>query len=170
MNIADDWIVEELIVQDARFSEWNPSSVNTIRIPSFRTANGIFVFAPFMRTGRKGSPVDNGGAGGIMVSIDSNNGVICTNAIDELGHSFILHPDSNKEFKGWIVPNWDQLLALSAEVHNSLPEYHKYIGFDFALSQDKGWVLVEGNWGDFICQQATLGRGLKKEFKQLINS
>ena len=56
------------------------------------------------------------------------------------------------------------------KIHESLPDYHKYVGFDFALTKDKGWVLVEGNWGDFICQQACLERGLKKEFMSLIQS
>lgn len=169
LNITNEWIIEELIVQDDRMSEWNSSSVNTIRIPSFRTAKGIVVFAPFMRTGRKDSPVDNGGAGGVMFSLNSKTGETCSDAIDELGHTFKAHPDSNKIVKGWRVPEWDKLLLLSEEVHKSLPLYHKYVGFDFALSKDKGWILVEGNWGDFICQQATLHRGLKKEFTELIN-
>ena len=50
----------------------------------------------------------------------------------------------------------------------SLPEQHKYVGFDFALT-DEGWVVVEGNWGNFP-HQVCLGKGIRKEFEQLMNS
>ena len=38
-------------------------------------------------------------------------------------------------------------------VYNNMPE-QKYIGWDFALT-DKGWVLIEGNWGQLVGQYAT---------------
>lgn len=164
------WIVEELIKQDERMGEWNVSSVNTIRIPSFRTADGIKILYPFIRMGRKGSIVDNAGSGGIMTVVDAETGIIYTDAKDELGHVFATNPDNGKVFKGWQVPEWEALISLSKKVHESLPEYHKYVGFDFALTKKHGWVLVEGNWGDFICQQACLEKGLKEEFLSLIQS
>lgn len=33
---------------------------------------------------------------------------------------------------------------------------------------DAGWVLVEGNWGEFVAQQTTLGCGLRREFEALM--
>ena len=47
--------------------------------------------------------------------------------------------------------------------HLSLSEDDVYIGFDVALSKN-GWVIIEGNWGDIMCQQIALKRGLRKEF------
>lgn len=169
MGITDEWIIEELIEQDARMAEWNPSSVNTIRVPSFRTKSGIQILAPFIRMGRKGSVVDNAGSGGIYATLDAETGKICSVAMDERGNVYETNPDNGKIFKDWQCPKWSELISISKEVHKSLPEYHKYVGFDFALST-KGWVLVEGNWGDFICQQSSLGRGMKEEFVSLLNS
>lgn len=163
------WMIEELIDQDERMKVWNETSVNTIRIPSFKTARGIEIFYPFIRMGRKGSIVDNAGSGGIMTVVDAKTGRICTRAKDELGNVYERNPDNGKVFIDWQVPEWESLLTLNREVHNSLPDYHKYIGFDYALSQKYGWVLVEGNWGDFICQQACLERGLKNEILNLLN-
>lgn len=168
LSIAGEWIVEELIEQDPRMAEWNPTSVNTIRIPSFRTKNGIQILYPFFRMGRKGSVVDNAGSGGIMLSVDAKTGVFITDGMDEAGNVFVKNPDNGKIIKGWQVPKWNELLAFAKEVHESLPIYHKYVGFDFALTPN-GWVLVEGNWGDFICQQSTLRKGLRKEFEAMIN-
>lgn len=164
-----EWIVEELIQQDDRMAMWNPSSVNTIRINSFRQKDGSFkqIF-PFFKAGRKGSIVDNGGQGGILASIDALTGIIVTNGLDEWGNYYTEHPDSHVKYIGWKIPLWKELIELSQKVHNVLPSNHIFVGFDFALSK-KGWVLVEGNWGDWIAQQATHGRGLKKEFLEAIN-
>ena len=49
----DTWIAEELIQQHPAMAEWNPSSVNTLRVPTIATENGIKILQPFLRTGRK---------------------------------------------------------------------------------------------------------------------
>ncbi len=166
--LADAYILEELIVQDERMKELNSTSVNTIRIPSFRTADGFKILAPLLRIGRHGKVVDNVGSGGIMVALDEKTGIACTDGMDECCNIYITHPDSGIVLKGWSCPDWEGLLKFAEEVHKSLPSYHKYVGFDFALSK-KGWCIVEGNWGDFECQ-APLNRGLKKEFLELLNA
>lgn len=162
-----EWIFEELINQSSEMSAWNPTSVNTVRIPSYREKKAIETHYPFFRTGRAGMVVDNGGQGGIFASIDVQTGCICTNGADEKGHEYIEHPDSKLKFKNWKIPQWKELLQLSAEIHRSLPLNHKYVAFDFALTST-GWVLVEGNWGQFVCQQMTLKKGLKKTFEKLM--
>lgn len=45
---------------------------------------------------------------------------------------------------------------------------HKYIAWDFAYTPN-GWVLIEGNWGQFLSQFAT-GKGLRKRFEKLMNN
>ena len=156
------WIAEELIIQHSSTAEWNPSSVNSMRIPSFRTADGVRILQPFFRTGRKGSVVDNAGHGGIFAVFDEETGVITTDGVDEHGGRFAQHPDSGLTFKGWQIPYWKELKELTAEVHHSLPSHHQYVGFDFALT-DNGWVLIEGNWGQMVGQMAEL-KGIRHEF------
>jgi hypothetical protein len=168
--VGDDfseWIFEELIEQVPELSLWNPTSVNTIRIPSFRKESSFVVFKPFIRTGRKGMVVDNGGQGGIFASLDAEKGFICTNGANENGEIFEKHPDSGITFMGWQVPLWQELIKLSEKIHKSLPWHHKYVAFDFALTS-KGWVLVEGNWGQVVCQQMSLNTGLRKGYEKLM--
>ena len=43
---------------------------------------------------------------------------------------------------------------------------HKYIAYDFAHT-DNGWVMLEGNFGQFIGQFATK-KGLKSKFRSLM--
>lgn len=161
------WIIEELIKQTDSMSQWNPSSVNSIRLNSYITKTGFHVLCPFMRTGRKGSCVDNAGAGGVFAVINEKNGILETDGYDEYGHKYETHPDSGLTFKGWAIPQWEELLktgeACLRELHK---RGHKYIGFDFALT-DNGWVLIEGNWGQQVGQICT-HKGIKKEFNELM--
>lgn len=162
------WLVEELIVQAEATAAWNASSVNTIRLCSFRVeGHGSRVSHAFIRVGRAGSVVDNGGAGGIFASIAPETGILCTDGADESGHTYAVHPDSGKPFKGEQIPRWEELLGICREVHATLPPEFHYVGFDFALT-DAGWVLGEGNWGQYVAQQVTLGRGLRREFEELM--
>ena len=165
---GDDYIIEEKVVQAPEMARWNQSSVNTVRIGSFRQKdNTIKIAYPFIRMGRAGSVVDNAGQGGVYASIDVESGRICTDGTDENGNKYLEHPDSHIKFHGWQVPDFEELKSLVIECHHCMPIAHKYIGFDFALT-NKGWSLIEGNWGQFLCQQTSLGRGLKKEFFELL--
>lgn len=163
-----EYIVEELIIQNEKMAEWNCSSVNTIRINSFLSNDKFNLLCPFIRTGRKGSIVDNGGQGGIFASIDKVTGIINTKGMDENGKTYVKHPDSGITYVGWQVPLWNDLIKLVEEIHREMSK-HIYISWDFALT-DNGWVLIEGNWGEFICQQMTNNRGLKKDFLTLLNA
>lgn len=162
------YIAEEVVEQDPRVAVWNESSLNTFRIPTFRTADGVKIFYPSIRIGRKGSIVDNAGAGGTFAAIDAETGVITTDGFDKHGHHFTEHPDSHVKYKGAQIPEWDALMAFVSEVHNAMPKEHKYIAYDMALST-RGWVVIEANWGEISMPQIEMGRGLKKEFADLLN-
>jgi hypothetical protein len=42
------------------------------------------------------------------------------------------------------------------------------VAFDMAHTA-KGWVLVEGNWGQMVLLQKGAGRGVRKEFLEYIS-
>lgn len=163
-----EWMVEETIVSCSAMQEWNPSSVNTIRIPTFLNKEGFFIGVPFFRTGRAGSCVDNAGLGGIFANVDANTGILYTDGIDEGGHIYEKHPDSALVFKGWQVPRWQELLNTVEIIHKTCMPHHLYIGWDFALT-DSGWVLIEGNWGQFISQYAD-HVGFRDRFVKYMNA
>lgn len=160
------WILEELIEQVPEMAQFNPSSVNSVRIPTFKTKEGYVIFGTFMRMGRKGSVVDNAGAGGIFVRIDEKSGQIISDGHTEHGDVYEEHPDSHVKFKGFQIPRWEELRVLAVQCHKEIPE-HKYVGWDFALTKN-GWVMLEGNWGQFLCQQVSGQKTLKKQFISLI--
>lgn len=164
-NKETNWVVEEKIIQCKETAQWNPSCVNTVRLPAFITKAGFKVLDPFFRTGRVGSVVDNAGQGGVFAGIDPETGVIITDGVDEMGHRYVIHPDSGLTFRGWQIPRWKELIETAEKAHRTIP-HHKYIGWDFALT-DKGWVLIEGNWGQMVGQYATKV-GVKELFMKYI--
>ena len=164
---SGEWIVEELIKQDPAISQFNSSSINTIRFPSFKKNGVVQCVFPCMRFGRAGSIVDNAGQGGVFVSVDQKTGMIITDAFDEKGNTFVFHPDSRVSFRGFCIPKWEDLIELIKKAHLALPDDQVYVAFDCALSE-KGWCVVEGNWGDWILEQASLKKGLKDEFVTLL--
>lgn len=163
------YIVEEIVEQDSRIAVWNSSSLNTIRVPSMRTKNGVVIFYPSIRIGRAGSIVDNAGAGGTFAAIDPKTGLIISDGFDKRGHTYKEHPDSHKPYKGEQIPDWDKLVETVHRMHESMPKEHKYIAYDMALST-KGWVVVEANWGELSMPQVEFGKGLYNEFKSLLES
>lgn len=163
---AGSWIVEDIIHQVPEMAKFNDSSVNSVRVPTFMCNGEVVVFGTFMRTGRSGSIVDNAGSGGIFFRIDEKSGVCISDGYAENGFRYKTHPDSGIEFKGFQVPKWDEVLLLAKKCHRTLPD-HKYIGWDFALTEN-GWILIEGNWGQFLCQQVSGEEPMKKDFVSLI--
>lgn len=159
------WIVEECIVQDEPMARWNRDTVNTIRMNTIMKGDIVTHYTPFILSGRKGNFVNNGAQGGLFASINVADGRIATDAYDENGNRYECHPDSGTPFCGEQIPRWNELLEITATMARRLPGV-TYVGWDIALSLD-GWVCVEANKGEFVAQQTTLGRGLRKEFEQL---
>lgn len=159
--------IEEKIIQSEKMSCFNESSVNTIRVISFNTKHGIKICSCFIKTGRKGSIVDNGGAGGILAGINNESGVIDSDGIDEYLNRYFQHPDSGVVFKGYQMPDWNNCILLVKEMCSLLPKVG-FIGWDLAFA-DNGWVLVEANGGSqFVGPQLVYNRGFKSEVKKYI--
>lgn len=156
------YILEEKIPQDPEMSFFNESSVNTIRCITFLTTEGVVVPYCFMKCGRSGSFVDNGGAGGILIGVDIETGKLNTDGFDEFHTRYTLHPDSHKAFKGYQLPKIDEAINLAKQLSAQCPTV-KFIGWDFAYSDQK-WVIVEGNgMSQLIGPQTVQERGVKEE-------
>lgn len=166
----DNYILEELIKQDAGFGAFNPDSVNTVRIISILHDDNVDCKWTFIRVGRKGSFVDNAGSGGVFAAIDTKTGVVFTDASDENGKMYEAHPDTNVTFKGFQIPEWDKLIEKCKSIAKQLPKV-AYIGWDFTYTEDKEWVLVEANIQPG-CRaiQAVTKQGIRKEFLDMFSN
>lgn len=164
-----DVILEELIQQDQSMALFNQSSVNTVRVITINTSRGIYCPFTFFKVGRKNAFVDNGGAGGILVGIDAETGVMNTAGVDERNNRYETHPDSGVEFQGYCLKDWDTMLEQCREMSKLFPRV-RVIGWDLAYTS-KGWVVVEGNaMTEVIGPQATTCCGIRDEMMKLLEA
>lgn len=161
------YVLEEGVYQCEAMSKFNPDSINTLRIVTIKQSGKVSNWCSFVRTGRKGCPVDNGGRGGIIIGVDINTGEMNTDGVNEQGEIFETHPDSGVKFKGFKLPLWKESCEMAIEMMSAMPNM-KIIGWDIALT-DKGPVVIEANGQTALCgPQITQQKGLKKEDEEVL--
>ncbi|MCQ2547961.1 MAG: hypothetical protein MJ145_03035 [Clostridia bacterium] len=160
--------LEELIDAHPSIKKLNPDSVNTVRIVCYRDPNGeLSIEDTFMKIGRSGSFIDNGGAGGILVHIDKETGCFDSMGKDENGFVYEKHPDHGYTFEGYQLENWEQALE-TAKSATKISDHLNYIGWDFTYDAKGKWIIVEGNSvTQFLGQQMCTG-GIRKRMRENI--
>ncbi len=155
-------VCEELIPPHPSLARLNPTSLNTVRVVTVLEGEDVRLFYPFLRVGRYGSIVDNGGAGGILIPIDPETGRLSPVGRDEAGRYYAEHPDSHVRFRGTVLPDWDEAVRLAEALARVRPR-NRLIGWDIAATPD-GWVMVEANLrGQFLGQQMCDRVGKRRE-------
>lgn len=161
------YVLEEGVYQCEAMSKFNTDSINTLRIVTIKQGDKVSNWCSFVRTGRKGCPVDNGGRGGIIIGVDINTGEMNTDGVNEQGEFFESHPDSGVKFKGFKLPLWKESCKMAIEMMDAMPNM-RCIGWDIALT-DKGPVVIEANGQTALCgPQITQQKGLKKEDEEIL--
>lgn len=159
-------LCEELIVQSKEFRRIHPASVNTVRVFTYFNGKDTTIVGSFMRAGRGSAVVDNAGAGGVLTYVDCEKGIVTTDAADEMGRTYPTHPDTGFVFKGFQIPRWAELTAMLKEMAPMWPEV-PMVGWDIALSEEKGWQIIEGNqMGQLNLLQIPTKKGLRKDLTQ----
>lgn len=148
--LDEQLIIEEVINQHPGLAAFHPSSVNTIRVSTVVTKNGVRLMKPsFFKMGKSGSVNDNWSSGGILAEIDINTGIIYTNGSDVNLKQYAKHPDSNQQIKGYQIPFWNDLKEFASELALVVPQ-NRYVGWDIALNSKNKPILVEGNHFGFF--------------------
>ena len=140
--ISDDIFFEKAIIQEYELARFNPDTVNTIRVLTYKNK----IISGTVRFGGKGEIVDNISVNGIAVSIDVETGSLGTYGQKLYScERYDSHPDSQIPFKGVIISQWPEVRKLVSKTLMLLP-YYKSVGFDIATT-DSGPVIVEINTG-----------------------
>ena len=158
------FVAEELIIPHRKMKALNPDSINTVRLETYYNGEKTEFVSAFMRIGKSGSFVDNGGAGGIGVFIDISTGTVISDGHDEMGRIYETHPTTGVRFRGFKIPNWKKALKLGREIADKVPGA-SYIGWDLTYTNRWKWIVVEGNGTpQYIFNQGTAEKGFRKEF------
>lgn len=139
-----NYLLQEYIEQDSYFKKFNPSSVNTVRILTYRSIkdNRIIILQAVLRIGRRGQIVDNQASGGYVCGIEEN-GTLRSFAIDKFGHKYqkVNNLELNNESK---VLFYKEICLVAKDLARLFP-YHRLLGFDFAIDLEKRIRLIEIN-------------------------
>lgn len=157
-----DYIFEQQISQDTCLGKFNPDTVNTIRVLTYKDK----VVAAAVRFGGKGEFVDNVSAHGVACSLDIETGELGEYGLRMYSTKrFFEHPDSKISFKGTKISQWNQIKELVEQVLKYLP-YYNSVGFDIALSTS-GPIILEINTGAGV-NLTQMGKkyGLEKYFRK----
>ncbi|GGD68960.1 sugar-transfer associated ATP-grasp domain-containing protein [Lacimicrobium alkaliphilum] len=160
-----DYIMEEYVEQHPVLAEFNPSSLNTVRVWVGKTASkGTNIVGIYLRVGRQGSLVDNRLSGGFGVEVDQDT--FKTKAAipqDGGGQAFKGHPDSGFDMTDIELPFKSEVIELSKRVINILPST-SFVGLDIAFSTN-GPVIIEFN----LAPTAIGACVLQKSHQQLLS-
>ena len=151
MSVADlfahynkSFIVQSKLEQHPDLAKLNPTSVNTIRVMSYRRENEVIILYAVIRIGRMGKVVDNETAGGIKADIDLETGRIKGPAFGNPTEPNMPQTDSGAVLDNYLIPSFPQVLDFVKSLHLRLP-YFRLIGWDISVDTNGMPILIEWN-------------------------
>ena len=144
-ELSNNFLVQELIVQNRVFSQFNESSVNIMRINSWRKENEVFIFSPTLRIGTPGYTTDICYIDGVetaqVCSIQMNGtfGEYITNQFGQSKKTADVVSDPNA-----VVPRWHEIIEIIKDGHKRL-DHFDIIGWDFTVTKDDEIICIEYN-------------------------
>ena len=147
-----DFLIQDWVKQHKYMAALNPTSVNTMRILSYRSGMEVLIIYSVVRIGRSGSIVDNQCAGGISTTI-SEQGRLGKVAFGGFSKDNITKTDIGIVLDGYQLPSYDKAIAMVKRLHLKLP-FFNIVGWDVAIQEDGEPVLIEFNTNPGLSQSA----------------
>lgn len=165
--VKDRMLVEQCIESCEELKALHPQSLNTIRVVTIANKEKACVFSGVLRAGVGGSIVDNSHNGGVSVQINVETGVVETDGANTKGERLICHPDSGIVFKGFRIPQWDNVVKMCCEAAKMTD--NPITGWDVAINSNGDVEFVEANCApDMDMMQTRYKKGAKKKIYALI--
>lgn len=160
-----NFLIQERVKQHERMNALNPTSVNTIRIVTYRSDMEILVIYAVVRIGRMGAVIDNQCAGG-MSSIIDENGRLGKYAFGGYEEDNIEKTDCGTVLEGFQIPSYDKAIETVKRLHFELPHFD-LIGWDICIDEQGDPVLIEWNQRVGLSQSA-FGPGFGKYTERIL--
>ena len=147
------FIVQERLEQHDGISKLNPTSLNTLRVMSYRRGNEVIILYAVIRIGRLDQVIDNETAGGIKADINLETGQIKGHAFGNAKEKLMPKTDVGTVLDGYEIPSFKKVLELVKEMHLRLP-YFNLIGWDMSVDKSGNPALIEWNRAAELSQVA----------------
>lgn len=147
-----NFLVQECVKQHERMAALNPTSVNTLRILSYRSGMEVLIIYSVVRIGRLNQVIDNQCSGGISTTI-SKDGKLGKEAFGGYSEDNIVKTDTGIVLEGYQLPSYDKAIDLVKRLHLRLP-FFNLVGWDVAIEESGEPVLIEFNTNPGLSQSA----------------
>ena len=152
-----DFLIQESVKQHPLISALNPTSVNTLRIMTYRSGMEVMVVYSAIRIGRQDQVIDNQKSGG-MSTVIHPDGKLGKYAFGKAGYDMLEKTDTGIVLEGYQLPYFDQAIETVKNLHYSLPLFD-IVGWDISINEEGEPVLIEWN-GCPDPSQTACGTGL----------
>lgn len=142
---GESYIVQKKIEQCDFTSQFNKSSINTVRMMTMRCPwdGEIVVCRSMMRMGVTDAVIDNMMKGGLCVCV-GDKGQLGKYAYDYDGKRFEKHPVSGLTFEGMAHPGYAKMFETAKKIHEKILDYN-LLSFDLVQRKDGSICVVEIN-------------------------
>jgi len=139
-NYRVNYVVQNAVVQHPDLKAFNETSVNTIRLTTYRDFHGkIKVIQVLQRFGGKGSIFDNASAGGTFCAIHSDG------TYDRTVHKFhTLKTSRLDDSLPQRVPYFEKIVSVCEYMHNQLPMFD-IVAWDMTVTPEGHPYIIEYN-------------------------
>lgn len=140
-----DFILQEGLTQHESVSKFNPTSINTIRVATYRSVidNKSHFLNAIIRIGKNGAFVDNAHAGGVFVGVD-RNGKVGKFACDQYGNRYTDFNGVDFAKHEHYIEHFDKIIEFSEKVASELT-HARLVAQDICLEANGNPKLVEFN-------------------------
>lgn len=162
-KIPKGYVVEEFINQHSELERLNPSSVNTLRVMTFKGN----IISCVLKVGGENSVVDNMSSKGLYGNVNIDCGITDSRFFDIELNQYCYHPSTGERLIGFEIPHWEDVKKVVSKAASIIPEMG-YLGWDIAILPD-GAAVIEANENpghDLSCQ-STVYIGLYEKIKEI---
>jgi len=149
-TFGNDFVVQEALTQHPYLAQFNESSVNTLRLFTYRSVvtEEVSVNGALIRIGGKGNFVDNAHAGGRFVGIDVKTGILQKKTLDQYGTVQNIWNDIDFSTSEFQIPYWDKVCEFAKYVSSQI-RHCRIIQLDITIDNQNNPRLIELNIGSF---------------------
>lgn len=140
-----NFIVQEKVKQHPDIQRVNPTSLNSMRLFSYRRLDGTYDFLypySFFRYGNKGAIKDNVSQGGAMCRVRADG------SVDDRAYRFksmkVYSLAEETGVENLVIPHFDKVVKTLLTMHKRLP-YFDLVGWDLTVTPEGEPLFIEFN-------------------------
>ena len=164
-RFKENFLIQKYITQHKFFKQFNPSSVNTVRMFTYRSvrSNDVIVLGAALRIGKEDSVVDNQRAGGIACETN-DGGLLHEYALDYKFNKFYTFAASKKFSETGKIYKFDEMKDIALRIAEQ-NYYFRVLGLDMCVDdRDRVRIIEINNHYIGIDLHQSSGRSLFKEY------